>query len=124
MKKITSSQMQQIHSALIQALDDLSYKDFAGKDFFFFKYERHVFLGDFVTILMEEYFYNAEIAIYKKLSIDLAQIRYRDKYHSYELKTKYQNKHVVVLGEFLNTFCLESGEVDWGKLIEFNSTKK
>lgn len=124
MQELSQLQVKQINEGLMVALSEMSYKNFKGINSFLLKYERPVFLGDLVSFLLEEYFYNAEIAIYKKLGIDLAQIRYRDKYHSYELKTKYQNKNVVVLGEFLNTFCLESGEVNWGKLIEFNSIKQ
>lgn len=124
MQELSQLQVKQINEGLMVALSEMSYKNFKGINSFLLKYERPVFLGDLVSFLLEEYFYNAEIAIYKKLGIDLAQIRYRDKYHSYELKTTYQNKNVVVLGEFLNTFCLESGEVNWGKLIEFNSIKQ
>jgi len=124
MDEISQAQTQQLNEVLVSALDDISCEDLMSMNSYLLKYERPLVVSELISNLQEKYFFELELSLYKKLGIPETQIRYREKNHSSTFRQIYALKNATLLREFLNTFCLESGEIDWEKLVEFNSGKE
>lgn len=78
--------------------------------------------GDYFKICGQEFW--ELISGNERLYLDIIEpLGIRAKEKNEEFLTQYPNILTQFTREFLNTFCLESGEIDWEKLVEFNSGK-
>ena len=79
--------------------------------------------GDYFKICGQEFW--ELISGNDRLYLDIIEplgTRAREK--NEEFQKQYPNILTQFTREFLNTFCLESGEIHWEKLVEFNSGKQ
>lgn len=78
--------------------------------------------GDYFKICGQEFW--ELISGNDRLYLDIIEpLGTRAKEKNENFSQRYRNILTQFTREFLNTFCLESGEIDWEKLVKFNSGK-
>ena len=78
--------------------------------------------GDYFKICGQEFW--ALVSGNDRLYLDIIEpLGTKAKERNESFSQKYRNILTQFTREFLNTFCLKSGEIDWEKLVEFNSGK-
>ncbi len=114
---LSLSQFKELNDKLIEALRDVTLADLLSIDSYLLKYERPIHLEDINVLLLDEYFFNLEVSLYKRLGIEATQIRYRKKYYSHEFKDLYSSKTNRLLADFYEAFSFPDGSTNWDKLL-------
>lgn len=79
--------------------------------------------GDYFKYCGQDFwsFISGDDELYKKLIIPLG---YNAKARNDEFNQKYTSLLSRMQRDFLNSFCLEDGLIDWDKIVELNSNRK
>ena len=79
--------------------------------------------GDYFKYCGQEFwsFISGDDELYKKLIVPLG---FNAKVRNDEFNQKYTSLLTRMQRDFLNSFCLEDGSIDWDKIVELNSKRK
>lgn len=76
--------------------------------------------GDYIKYCGQDFWYF--ISGEKTLYVDIIEpLATKAKERNEDFQKRYAQMINVFTKEFIDEFCLENGEIDWGKLVEFNS---
>jgi hypothetical protein len=79
--------------------------------------------GDYIKYCGQDFWYF--ISGEKTLYVDIIEpLATKAKERNEEFQKRYAQMINVFTKEFINEFCKENGEIDWEKLVEFNSESK
>ncbi|MBK8661528.1 MAG: hypothetical protein IPN18_06845 [Ignavibacteriales bacterium] len=79
--------------------------------------------GDYFKYCGQDFwsFISGDDELYKKLIVPLG---FNAKVRNDEFNQKYTSLLTRMQRDFLNSFCLEDGSIDWDKIVELNSKRK